>query len=154
MTDYEIFEDETGDKNVNGASRTTITVDGDSLTAYGPFNFTEGMGGEGQNKDKIELEQEITFSNVQQKVPLVVKKENSYTGAFVSGAKYVVYEYDEGADNHQGDPVITETEITGSGGSFLCSGSRKEISGSGNCDSGTLHRCHHRESKDRRPDGY
>ena len=118
VTDYEIFEDETGDKNVNGASRTTITVDGDSLTAYGPFNFTEGMGGEGQNKDKIELEQEITFSNVQQKVPLVVKKENSYTGAFVSGAKYVVYEYDEGADNHQGDPVITETEITGSGGSF------------------------------------
>lgn len=115
VTGYEIFEDETDGKNVNSASKTTITVDGDSLTAYGPFNFTEGMSGE---EEDIVLAQEITFSNVQQKVPLVVKKENSYTGAFVSGAKYAVYEYDDDTDNHQGDLVIAETEITGSGGSF------------------------------------
>ena len=86
---YVLSEKTQGFDGNNDAEKTTINVSGQSLTAYGPFNFTEG--------DDIRLKQSITLDNVEQKVPVVVKKVNSYTGGFVDGAEYTIYEYDENA---------------------------------------------------------
>ncbi len=111
---YKTFIGE-GKEDRHHASEVTITYGGERLTAYGPFNFTEGMNGAGES---IELEQKITFDNVEQKYPVAVKKENSYTHGFVSGAHYAIYEYDESKENHQGVQVIGDTEIKESAGSF------------------------------------
>jgi len=96
-----------GFAGTNSAEKTTITVDGEKLTAYGPFNFTDG--------DDIQLQQSITIDNVEQKVPVVVKKVNSYTDEFVEGAQYAIYEYDENVDGHKGKEVINSTEIPSAG---------------------------------------
>lgn len=96
-----------GFAGANSAEKTTITVDGEKLTAYGPFNFTDG--------DDIQLQQSITIDNVEQKVPVVVKKVNSYTDEFVEGAQYAIYEYDENVDGHKGKEVINSTEIPSAG---------------------------------------
>lgn len=96
-----------GFAGTNSAEKTTISVAGQNLPAYGPFNFTEG--------DDIKLQQSITIDNVQQKVPVVVKKVNSYTNGFVSGTEYKIYEYDESAEGKKGDVVIDSTEIPSAG---------------------------------------
>lgn len=96
-----------GFAGTNSAEKTTINVNGQNLTAYGPFNFTEG--------DDIKLQQSITIDNVQQKVPVVVKKVNSYTNGFVSGTEYKIYEYDESAVGKKGAVVIDSTEISSAG---------------------------------------
>ncbi len=96
-----------GFAGTNSAEKTTITVDGEKLTAYGPFSFTDG--------DDIQLQQSITIDNVEQKVPVVVKKVNSYTDEFVEGAQYAIYEYDENVDGHKGKEVINSTEIPSAG---------------------------------------
>lgn len=96
-----------GFEGTNRAKKTTIKVGEQELTAYGPFNFTEG--------DDIQLQQSITIDNVEQKVPVAVKKVNSYTGNFAEGAQYAIYEYDEDAAGHKGDVVIDSTEIPSAG---------------------------------------
>lgn len=96
-----------GFAGTNSAEKTTINVAGQNLPAYGPFNFTEG--------DDIKLQQSITIDNVQQKVPVVVKKVNSYTNGFVSGTEYKIYEYDENAEGKKGAVVIDSTEIPSAG---------------------------------------
>lgn len=104
-----------GQGDNHAASETTITYGGQNLTAYGPFNFTKPMNG---SDGTIELAQAITFDNVEQKSPVAVKKENSYTKGFVSGAHYEIYEYDDSQENHQGRKIIGDTEIKTSAGSF------------------------------------
>ncbi len=78
--------------------------DGNSIKAYGPYSFNDVIpSSDGTGGEKV-INQEITVSNIQQKVPVVVKKADSYSGAFVPGAKYSVYRV---ADNE------TETVVTG-----------------------------------------
>lgn len=96
-----------GFEGTNSAEKTTINVNGQDLTAYGPFNFTEG--------DDIQLQQSITIDNVEQKVPVAIRKVNSYTGKFVEGAQYKIYKYDENAEGNKGEVVIDSTAIPSAG---------------------------------------
>lgn len=88
----------------NGGSWTTLEIDGKQTKAFGPFNFNEKI----ESTGRIELNQSATISNVEQKVPVVVKKVNSYTDDFVPGARYTVYNYD---NNTKGAAVVTDVEI-------------------------------------------
>lgn len=97
----------------NGGSWTTLEIDGKQTKAFGPFNFSEKIG-EG-DKARIELEQSATISNVEQKVPVVVKKVNSYTDDFVPGARYTVYNYD---NDTKGAAVVTDVEIKTAAGAL------------------------------------
>ena len=94
----------------NGGSWTTLEIDGKETKAFGPFNFNEKI----ESTGRIELNQSATISNVEQKVPVVVKKVNSYTEDFVPGAKYTVYNYDNG----KGDVVVTDVEIKTAAGAL------------------------------------
>lgn len=98
---YELSSKTSGFAGTNIAEKTTITVGGEELTAFGPFNFTEGFG----DSKSIQLQQSITIDNVEQKVPVVISKEDYYSKAFVSGTRYSIYEYDENAEGHIGTPV-------------------------------------------------
>lgn len=98
---YELSSKTSGFAGTNIAEKTTITVGGEELTAFGPFNFTEGFG----DRKSIQLQQSITIDNVEQKVPVVISKEDYYSKAFVSGTRYSIYEYDENAEGHIGTPV-------------------------------------------------
>ncbi|OUQ48606.1 Spy0128 family protein [Lachnoclostridium sp. An118] len=97
----------------NAAERTTVTINEKELTAYGPFNFTEEM----KEGSGVVLAQDITIANVEQKVPVVVKKENSYTHSFVAGASYTVSLYDK-KTGEKGQTVIGQREITDAAGSL------------------------------------
>ena len=95
----------------NGGSWTTLEIGGKETKAFGPFNFNEEIAG----KNEIVLNQSATISNVEQKVPVVVKKINSYTDDFVPGAKYTVYNYD---NDTKGDAVVTDVEIKTAAGAL------------------------------------
>lgn len=81
---------------------------------YGPFNFTEeistGSSG-GSVNEEIVLDQTAIIKNVEQKVPLLVKKENSYDKTFVEGTAYSVYEYVEGKTSY--DYYKNQTPVNG-----------------------------------------
>lgn len=95
----------------NDAEKAQMTVDGQSMEVYGPFNFTKGFSTDTESETgEIVLEQSVTINNVEQKVPIVVKKANSYTDAFVSGAEYTIYEYAENQEDHRGDVVSSEKD--------------------------------------------
>lgn len=97
-----------------------VTVPGEGGTpttnkvqAYGPYNFLDKIGGtEGQ----VQLDRTVDVSNIQQKVPVVVKKVSTADNTFVSGAKYTIYKLNEKGE--QAETVVSETEITDSSGSF------------------------------------
>ena len=95
----------------NGGSWTTLEIGGKETKAFGSFNFNEEIAG----KNEIVLNQSATISNVEQKVPVVVKKINSYTDDFVPGAKYTVYNYD---NDTKGDAVVTDVEIKTAAGAL------------------------------------
>ena len=97
-----------GDKaKLTGQNQATLTdktveiaVDTETkqCPVYGPFNFTEAIstGSSGGNENaEIILDQTAIIKNVEQKVPLLVEKVNSYDDTFVPGAEYSVYEYEE-----------------------------------------------------------
>ena len=105
---YEASDTVTG---TNDGEWTTLEIDGKETKAFGPFNFAEEI----KDTKQIELEQSATISNVEQKVPVVVKKVNSYTKEFVPGAEYTIYEYD---GNTKGAAVVTNVEITTAAGAL------------------------------------
>lgn len=77
----------------NDAQKKELTIGNQKAEAYGPFNFSKKLAAE----DRIVLEQSVTIDNVEQKVPVVVKKVNSYTNEFVAGSAYTIYLYDGGS---------------------------------------------------------
>ena len=106
---YEASDTVTG---TNDGKWTTLEINGKVTKAFGPFNFAKEI----TDKNQIELEQSATISNVEQKVPVVVKKINSYTKEFVPGAEYTIYEYDD--DNKKGDAVVSDVEINAEAGAL------------------------------------
>lgn len=84
------------------------------IQAYGPYNFLDKIGG---TSGQAQLARTVNVSNIQQKVPVVVKKVSTADNAFVSGAKYTIYQLDDGGNRIE-TPVVQETEITDSNGSF------------------------------------
>lgn len=105
--EYKPSENVTG---TNAASGQMLKIDGKDQTAFGPFNFNKSLE---EGKENIVLEQSVTISNVEQKVPVVVKKVNSYNvNQFVPGAGYTIYEYNGTAEDNKGNLVVQETEIT------------------------------------------
>ncbi len=119
---------------VNTAEKTRLTIPsvGESgnqtettVEAYGPFDFTQNIntGTDESQELEIVLEQSITINNVENKVPVVVKKVNSYDYAnnketFVPGAKYSIYLYDN--DKKAASPLegYSNVEITSVSGSL------------------------------------
>lgn len=91
-----------------------LTVkDGDgtrNVQAWGPFDFTSQDG-----KTPASLAQSATVKNYAQTLPVIIKKADDVTEAFVSGAKFTIYAYDESKDDKCGDVVVTETAIGSSG---------------------------------------
>ena len=77
------------------------TNDDDTVTVYGPFDFT----------DNDNLDQTITISNKQQKTGILVKKENSLTGAYVSGAEFTITKAD--------GTVVQNSTAIARGGTFV-----------------------------------
>lgn len=92
-----------------------LTVeDGEStktVQAWGPFDFTSQDG-----KTPASLAQSATVKNYAQTLPVIIKKADDVTEAFVSGAKFTIYAYDESKDDKCGDVVVTETAIGNSSG--------------------------------------
>ncbi len=95
ITDYEL----TGVKSGDGFDY-SFDTEIDGKPAVGPFNF------KAEANDKTDLSRAVTLTNVEQKVPVVIKKEDSYTHTFVSGAKYTIYAYDNGTKGNAIDEMI------------------------------------------------
>ena len=109
ITGYKLMTDVQSGDGFTYSSATTIA----GKPAVGPFVFTAKT-----SSGKLDLSRAVTLTNVEQKVPVIIKKVNSYTNAFVPGAAYTIYEYDENATDHKGKEVIAKTEITSASGSF------------------------------------
>ena len=102
-----------GTTNTANEGRTNITVNGDTLSAWGPFDFTS------DGDSPAMLSQSITVKNYRQELPVTVYKQDSVTDAFVSGASFQIYKYDESAANKLGDIVINATSITSANGATV-----------------------------------
>lgn len=82
-----------------------------TVQAWGPFDFTSPDG-----TAAASLSQSTTVKNYAQTLPVIIKKIDDVTEAFVSGAKFTIYAYDESKDDKCGDVVVTETAIGNSSG--------------------------------------
>lgn len=76
---------ECSDQNGNKAEVTTITINGDSKEAVGPFYFRPKPGDE-----TIKISQDITVQNVEQKVPVRIKKIDTLTQQWMDGAQITI----------------------------------------------------------------
>ena len=76
-------KDAAGLGGINNAKKDTKEIDDKNQVVYGPFNFMDKIG-EGESAE-IRLDQSATINNVEQKVPVIVEKEDSYTGKHVAG---------------------------------------------------------------------
>ena len=90
---------------------TEIQAGGNSVTAYGPYNFTDRING------NIELSQAITVSNIEQKVPAVIYKIDTITEQFVEGTEFTVYRVVDGENQPVGG--LTDVAVTGSSGAYI-----------------------------------
>lgn len=127
-TDY--ISSEAG--GVNTAEKITLNVPSvgeggnqtETVEAYGPFNFTQEIntGTDESQELEIVLEQSITINNVKNKIPVVVKKFDSYDYAkgqetFVPDAKYSIYLYDD-TNGKTGNAIYDNVEIENATGSL------------------------------------
>ena len=69
----------------SGNNVTEITADGETLTAVGPFNFLTGSA------TGADLNQSVTVTNVEQKVPVRIQKTDSNTDSYLAGASVTIY---------------------------------------------------------------
>ena len=96
------------------AADTSMTVplemDGQTVRAWGPYTFTA------QGNQPAELSQSVEVSNYATALPVVIKKADSFTGAFVSGAAFEVYEYGTGTE---GQKIVDATPIASPDGSVI-----------------------------------
>lgn len=106
-------KDANGLGGINNAKKDTKEIDGENQVVYGPFNFMDEVG-EGDSAE-IRLDQSAIINNVEQKVPVVVNKEDSYTGKYVAGTKYTISRATDGATTDSGALVVSETEIPENG---------------------------------------
>lgn len=83
---------------LESAKKTEITTDGGkTLEAAGPFYFAPKAGDE-----EIAISQGITVQNVEQKVPVRIRKINTLTGQWMDGAKITITRVEDDG---------TETEV-------------------------------------------
>ena len=83
---------------------------GAKVDAWGPFEFDEGQGKEAT------LSHSLTVENYSQKIPVTVKKVDSVTKQFVSGASFEIYLYDDDSQAATGNAVIESRDITSAAG--------------------------------------
>lgn len=108
VTGYVADANQTGNNTAAPAWQSKELAAGGSVMAWGPFDFTA------QGQSESNLEQTITVKNYENKIGVVVTKENSITHQYVSGAAFSVYE----GTNDQGTPVQEKVAIP-QGGAFL-----------------------------------
>lgn len=114
---YYYYWAETGNAGYDlmGAEPIQVGTTGNTQTveALGPFNF-KGETSDG-SPGEIVLAQTISAVNVEQKVPVRIKKENSHTGEFVPGAKYSIYRIDPATGTEEPQPVYKDVEVAKDG---------------------------------------
>lgn len=93
----------TGNNTADKNAMVSLEVQGGTVQAWGPFDFTSQDG-----KTPASLAQTITVKNYEQKLPVTIKKEDAVTGNFVSGAKFTIYAYD---NNVKGDVIADATDV-------------------------------------------
>lgn len=96
----------------------SLNIDGKTVTAWDPYTSTA------EDDTPAQLDYAVTVKNYSQELPVIVKKENSITGGFVSGAKFTVCEYD---NDQKGEVVIQETEITAAGTTIYLQAGKKYL---------------------------
>ncbi len=102
-------------EGINGAKKGTEIIGEQSYDVYGPFNFTKPMK---SDSDEVTLKQSVIINNVKQEYPVNIKKVNSYTGEFVPGASYGIYEQSSDGTVVEGTfPVVSGT-IPDNNGAF------------------------------------
>ena len=84
-TGEEDYDLECSDQNGNKAEVTTITIGDDSMEAVGPFYFRPKS-----TDETISISQDITVQNVEQKVPVRIKKINTLTRDWMNGAQITI----------------------------------------------------------------
>ena len=91
---------ETEGQQGSKAQVTTITLaGGEQRQAVGPFYFRPKT-----TNEEVSISQDVTVRNVEQKVPVRIKKLNTLTNSWMAGAKITIYRVDEDG---------TETPVTG-----------------------------------------
>lgn len=108
VTGYVADANQTGDNTAESAWQQKDLAAGGSVMAWGPFDFTP------QGESESNLEQTITVKNYENKIGVVVTKEDSITHQYVSGAAFSIYE----GTNDQGPQVEGNVAIP-NGGAFL-----------------------------------
>ncbi len=83
-----------------------LKIDSGTVKAWGPYKFDDGG-------NVATLSHSLTVKNYSQKIPVTVKKVDSVTNRFVSGAEFKIYKYD---NDTEGAEVIAETAITSAAG--------------------------------------
>lgn len=82
---------------------------GADVDAWGPFEFDDGG-------NVATLSHSLTVKNYSQKIPVTVKKVDSVTNQFVSGASFEIYLYDDDSQAATGNAVIESRDITSAAG--------------------------------------
>ena len=82
---------------------------GADVDAWGPYKFDDGG-------NVATLSHSLTVENYSQKIPVTVKKVDSVTKQFVSGASFEIYLYDDDSQAATGNAVIESRDITSAAG--------------------------------------
>lgn len=106
---------QTGNNTARDEAQKMTLADGvTEVTAWGPFDF------ESDGTNPAKLDQTITVNNYQNKIGIIVKKQDSITNAFVSGAEFTVYEkLAYKSDPATATPVVEATAIPDANGVFI-----------------------------------
>ena len=111
--EYYLVETQVAGYAADTSGTVPLQIGGQTVSAWGPYTFVA------EDDKPAVLSQSAVVSNYSTALPVVIKKADSITGAFVSGAAFEIDEYDGGID---GQKVVEETSITSSAGSvvYLC----------------------------------
>lgn len=108
--EYYLVEKQVAGYAADTSETVPLQIGGQNVSAWGPYTFVA------EDDKPAVLSQSAVVSNYSTALPVVIKKADSITGAFVSGAAFEIDEYDGGID---GQKVVEETSITSSAGSVV-----------------------------------
>ena len=101
--EYYLVEKQVAGYAADTSETVPLQIGGQNVSAWGPYTFVA------EDDKPAVLSQSAVVSNYSTALPVVIKKADSITGAFVSGAAFEIDEYDGGID---GQKVVEETSIT------------------------------------------
>ena len=103
---YYLVEEQLEGYEADTTDTKDLKIDSGTVKAWGPYKFDDGG-------NVATLSHSLTVKNYSQKIPVTVKKVDSVTNRFVSGASFEIYNYDNGTE---GAEVIAKTAINSAAG--------------------------------------